>query len=266
MRQYRFGRERLPPSTLELQANLIPIAVLSILLHMLALGLMQQLLKIDLPVNETLQLIAGFPNSDAKSVNTIFNGIENAALTIIVYFLTLMLGSTLIASLLRFVVRRSYLDLILGLPPRQSSWYYLFSGEVVAQRAAAAADNLFSSIKAADDSQAESPTDVGVTAVVTQGDETFLYWGLLHDYVAEGETLKTVTLVNAQRRKLGDDDKEPSIDPNDWRTRPLPIDDDRFYPIKGSFFILDYRDLKTLNVEYYRITWQEPEAGREKPS
>ena len=88
---------------------------------------------------------------------------------------------------------------------------------------------------------------VVASAVVTQGESTFLYWGTVDNYQYNklGE-LSTIELKGAYRRLIEEDNEDNS-------EKIEPETDQRYYKIHGNSLIIDYSDMKTLNIEYRYI-------------
>jgi hypothetical protein len=108
--------------------------------------------------------------------------------------------------------------------------------------------------------------------VVEQGEDSILYWGLLSYYFFDRTgTLDKIVLTDAQRRFLTpESDREPDSSDNgetdssdegesnpsgDMETEDvdLPLSSDRYYSIRGEYFVIEYEGVKTLNVEYYEV-------------
>lgn len=133
-----------------------------------------------------------------------------------------------------------------------NEWHYLFSGELW----------LF-----------EKDTDQSVdwvfaSVVVDQGETSILYWGRLIDYVYDrAGTLDKIILEQAQRRFLSPESDRDLYPPEGDETSEkkdtgtegtaLPPASDRYYPIRGEYFVIEYENVQTLNVEYYEVLDEE---------
>ncbi len=129
-----------------------------------------------------------------------------------------------------------------------NEWHYLFSGEVW----------LF-------EKETDQTVDwVFASVVVDQGETSILYWGRLVDYVFDrAGTLDKIILTQAQRRFLnpesdrdlyspeGDEDSEETDAGTEGTA--LPPASDRYYPIRGEYFVIEYENVQTLNVEYFEV-------------
>jgi hypothetical protein len=107
-------------------------------------------------------------------------------------------------------------------------WYYLFSG--------------------LDHPNDDAIDGAAIAAIVEFKEGSYLYTGLLADYeVNEQGQLDRLLLVQAQRRKLGDDRVFDEASRNHIDNKG------RFYPIAGDIFVLRYDEIKTLNVSYFLL-------------
>jgi hypothetical protein len=126
-----------------------------------------------------------------------------------------------------------------------NEWHYLFSGEVW----------LF-------EEETDQTVDwVFASVVVDQGEASILYWGRLIDYVFDrAGTLDKIILTQAQRRFLtpeSDRDIYPPEEEGEIEGSDLPPASDRYYPIRGEYFVIEYENVQTLNVEYYEVLDEE---------
>jgi hypothetical protein len=164
------------------------------------------------------------------------------------YFLSIYAGSATLGILSHAVVRLTGLDLRTRSLRFENQWYYLLTGEVLGFANGIPFDQL--------------PSGVYVSAIIDQGKESILYWGIVEDFSfdAEGE-LDRLILSLAHRRPLHSD--RESTDP----TRTMPIDsripnrpdeDERYYEIRGDYLVIRYADVRTINLEYF---WVEEESA-----
>lgn len=165
------------------------------------------------------------------------------------------------------VVRKGRLDLRYDWLRFSNEWYYLFSGEARIFQSPQP-DRDVRSIREFFDT--DDLDLVFVSVVVDQGNGPVLYWGVLADYFFDADgRLEKIILEDAQRRDLSNDDKslradtepagEEKVVGEEEKTakeepRPMPPDDQRFYPIRGHFLIIRYQDVVNLNIEYLRLT------------
>jgi len=152
-------------------------------------------------------------------------------------------AALVVGGTLHGIVRFCQLDLRWERLRFNNEWHYLFSGEAWLYETDQATDIDF----------------VFVSVVVEQGDDSILYWGLLSDYVFDRTgALDKIVLTDAQRRFLGgesDRDREPSEE--ETQEIDLPLSSDRYYSIRGEYFVIEYEGVQTLNVEYYQVLDEE---------
>jgi len=167
------------------------------------------------------------------------------------------------------VIRKGRLDLRYDWLRFSNEWYYLFSGEARIFQSPQA-DRDVSSIRTFFDT--DDLDLVYVSMVVDQGNGPVLYWGVLADYFFDADgSLEKIVLERAQRRDMSDDDEslkggDDSSD-SEQESRKRPIEDERFYPIRGHFLIIRYQDVINLNIEYLRLPEESngPDGDVESP-
>jgi hypothetical protein len=165
------------------------------------------------------------------------------------------------------IIRKGRLDLRYDWLRFSNEWYYLFSGEARIFQSPQA-DRDVSSIRTFFDT--DDLDLVYVSMVVDQGNGQVLYWGVLADYFFDADgSLEKIVLERAQRRDMSDDDEslkggDDSSD-NEQESRRTPIEDERFYPIRGHFLIIRYQDVVNLNIEYLGLPEEsnDPEGDEE---
>jgi hypothetical protein len=164
------------------------------------------------------------------------------------YLVIVNVGALMVGSLAHWVVRANRLDLRYDFLRFDNEWHYLFSGEARIFKVDQA-ERTITSIKNYLSHEFEF---VFVSVVVTVGDQSVLYWGVLSDYFfdASGQ-LDKVVLKDAQRRLLQPETDDVSAE------AATPIQDERFYPIRGSFLVIRYANVQTLNVGYYIVRDEE---------
>jgi len=157
-------------------------------------------------------------------------------------------AALVVGGTLHGIVRFCQLDLRWERLRFNNEWHYLFSGEAWLYETDQATDIDF----------------VFVSVVVEQGDDSILYWGLLSDYVFDRTgALNKIVLTDAQRRFLtsesdresdsSDDEDSESADDGRPKKKGLPLSSDRYYSIRGEYFVIEYEGVQTLNVEYYQV-------------
>lgn len=139
------------------------------------------------------------------------------------------LGAFLVGGFAHLVVRWSKLDIRFELLRFNNEWFYLFSGE--ARLFDVTGPDALQTIWTRSQRSVES---VRCSAIVSVGDETYLYDGILSDYHFNANgALDSIVLQSAQRILLDGLDAE-----------------DDFIPIAGDYLLIRYEDIKTLNVNY----------------
>ncbi|TFW16640.1 hypothetical protein E4L96_15965 [Massilia arenosa] len=110
-------------------------------------------------------------------------------------------------------------------------WYYLLTG--------------------ADFKAGEKPDMVRVSAIVEVGKEPILYVGGLDDFffAADGQ-LDRIVLQQVVRRPLSSD--KPAAVSHCGNAEEA--ESGRFYPIDGDYLVIRYSDVKTLNVQFIKLT------------
>lgn len=153
------------------------------------------------------------------------------------YFLSLCGGAWLLGNRLHWAVRKAGLDHRTRILRFKNEWYYLLSGEVLA-------------FHDSDDAERDI-SGVYLPAVVDHAKASYLYRGIVADWTFDKDgQLDTISLRLAHRRLLDADlqrdaGREPGAD-----VKP----DDRYYNIHGDRLILRYSQLKTLNLDDFRLT------------
>jgi hypothetical protein len=161
------------------------------------------------------------------------------------YLVATNVAALVVGGGLHGIVRTSQLDLRWEWLRFNNEWHYLFSGEVwlFEKKTDQTVDWVFASV------------------VVDQGEASILYWGRLIDYVFDrAGTLDKIILTQAQRRFLtpeSDRDNYPPDEEEEIEGPDLPPASDRYYPIRGEYFVIEYENVQTLNVEYYEVLDEE---------
>jgi hypothetical protein len=162
------------------------------------------------------------------------------------------IGALALGWLIHWVVRYNHLDLRWDRLRFNNEWHYLFSGEArvftVEQE-----ERTIASIK---EFLSWDAAFVFVSVVVNHGEDSVLYWGILSDYFFNrAGRLERIVLTDAQRRPLREesDRQPPSTQLEEGQAMETPIVDERFYPIRGAYFVIQYDNVQTLNVEYYQV-------------
>ena len=181
-----------------------------------------------------LKLLSSSPTSQSEAISVVgrdFGWIAS-------YFGSLLLAALVAPVVLRSQIAKYRLDRATA---RFSSifrfhdapWYYLLTG--------------------ADFSQDEKPDLIMISAIVEVAKDAVLYVGVLDDFFFDSEgNLDRLILQGVARRPLSADKSMASQEGG--------ASEERFYNIDGDSFVLRYQDVKTLNVQYVKLTTAEPAA------
>ena len=94
---------------------------------------------------------------------------------------------------------------------------------------------------------------VFIDAILEINGNAYLYDGILVDYELSSDGgLETISITNAQRRKLFDDSE---ISKNGKKKD----NSSKYYPITGHILVLKYAELKNLNFTYYTLDFDKNE-------
>ena len=159
------------------------------------------------------------------------------------YFLSLYASVAALGYGAHALVRWRQFDLRWSMLRFENDWYYRLRGEVLGF--------------GENEPSLHLPDGVYASAVVEQGTETYLYWGILEDWALDGEgDLDRLYLTVAHRRRLRDDRASETQDDADLGHGP----DERFYEIRGDALVLRYADVRTLNLDYFWVDVTEEDA------
>jgi hypothetical protein len=243
---------RSPVTLAPVRDEIGPGIVLGLFIHPAALVLLQ-VASIDGPTVDTFLTVVNGATSNSSSPPS------EAVVGGLWYLIGVNLTALVAGTGLHALVRWQKLDLRYDWLRFSNEWYYIFSGEARVFKANQE-DRDLRSIKRFLDRDFDF---VFISVVVIQGDVPVLYWGALVDYHFDASgRLEKIVLDEAHRRPLRAD--EDGTSPKDADTgagagnagnrnaadRPLPFASERFVPIRGSYLVIDYADVRTLNVEY----------------
>ncbi len=209
--------------------------IVSIVLHSAWIGLASKV-GYTIDFQSVLVFLTGYSEEKASLFANAIQSAAKSSQLLAIYFLTLYFGAAASGFLFHSVVVWFGLDGIIPLLRLRNHWSYLLSGRL----------SCFSEL--AQEFGGRPVYGVFATAVVRHEEGSYLYRGLIVDWVcrSNGE-LDRIIIEGAHRRRL-DDDRKPR------RTR-LPSDyylreDKRYYWIEGNYFTLRYSEISTLNLEY----------------
>lgn len=159
---------------------------------------------------------------------------------IALYFVSLCILAAIIGWGSHYEVRRRALDRKKPLFRFNNYWHYLLSGEILEFP-----DHAHLRLKIDD------IDGTYLSGIVELNGKSYLYRGIVGDFTFDKSgQLDKITLFLAHRRLL-DNDRKPD---EEHTPDPITGGDKRYYPIVGQFFILKYSELKTINIEYIKIT------------
>lgn len=238
---YRRGFFQRSPVTLGPIRNEIGRGIVwALLIHPVVLSLLWSVGVWSPDPDLLLALTGGTVEVSSETVSTQFR----ASLW---YLVGTNLSAPVVGGLAHKIVRANRLDLRYDWLRFSNEWHYLFSGEArvfqVDQE-----DRTVATIKEFLDWDFSF---VFVSVIVSTGEESTLYWGVLSDfYFDSAGQLEKIVLEDAQRRPLRADTDASPDDETGARERELPPASERFYPIRGEYLVLRYENIQTLNVEY----------------
>lgn len=234
---YFLGSKNSPTVRAGVGDTLVPALPVAALLH-LVWSLCAHLGSITLGLPsvdvDTVLLLLASRSIDAELVA---QATQHKAWTAI-YFITLYPAAILVGRFLHRLIRSRRWDLKYPLLRFDTPWFYLFNGERTLFR-----ENLAKRTEA-DFPDGTKPDETLVQAVVEHGNTAFLYSGWLSNFeLNRSGDLDRIELAFAKRRPLQSEAAEAEAS---------------YYEIEGDHLIIDYRDVKDLNVQY---RWYEELSG-----
>lgn len=167
-----------------------------------------------------------------------FQNLQDNSIKILFYNLTMFVVAGAGGYWLKKIVRKEKWDRLYKFFRFQNSWHYILKGE------------FFDFPRAditLDEDTVEDIEFVFVDAIIEINGVSYLYDGILVDYELNGNNgLETISLTNAQRRKLDDD----SIISKKGKKKD---NSKKYYPIGGHIIVLKYCELKNLNFTYLTL-------------
>ena len=218
-----------------LARNIAGALIVSLVLHYAWIGLVARL-GYAVDFQTLLVFLTGY--SEEKSL-VFANAIKSAAKStqqIAWYFFALYFAAAILGFVSNLVVAWFGLDGIIPLLRQRNHWSYLLSGRL----------SCFAELE--QDFGGRPVYGVFATAIVRHEEGSYLYRGLIVDWVcrSNGE-LDRIILEAVRRRKLNDDRKPRRMrSPSDYHLRL----DKRYYEVEGNYFTLRYSEISTLNLEY----------------
>lgn len=214
--------------------------IFSIGLHALWLSIATHIKAVD--VGATIALLNGAFGKDLADSQKIIRPLSDNYLFVASYFLTLYAFSGLAGNWLHSAVRNLRLDHRTKLFRFSNHWYYILKGE-------------FDSL---DQAEPIPVSGVYLSTVVDHSGKSYLYGGIVWDFTFDkAGALDTIILIGAERRLLENDRKN-------GKDLSSTIDDERFYEIRGDYFVVKYSEARTLNVDYFTI--EAADEGTHEPA
>lgn len=220
--------------------NELAIGVLySIAIHLFLLGLIDYFCSIryEILFQVFFESFSELSDSEMKEVYTnVYN--------ILGYFLLSYIIAILAGILLFILIRKTRTDLVFQDFKFSNEWHYYFSGEA---RVFAMEKPTYRDVK----SFLKQPIDgVYLSFTLSKNSEEYLYWGLLYEYYFDKKgQLDKLILTEVSRRRLSDD-KSIAENVNRDDMEPIKDGDSRFYFIRGQYLVVNYSEIKDLNIEY----------------
>lgn len=190
-------------------------------------------------INQEVDLfILGDIVSQQPSKSSFYN-IQDNSFKILIYNLSIFIVSGISGFLAKQTIRKNKLDRKFKFFRYNNSWHYILKGE-------------FFDFPRADISLEKDTVEdiefVFVDAIIEINGESYLYDGILVDYELSnvGSGLETISLTNAQRRKLNDDSAISKKGKKKDNSK-------KYYPISGHILVLKYCELKNLNFSYLTL-------------
>lgn len=161
---------------------------------------------------------------------------------ILIYFLSIFLFSTILGLFLHSVIRELKLDLKFKIFRFKNDWYYAFYGEksiIDNLENKSFIEKLLISRKNID--KALNKLYIFISVVVVIGEKQVLYKGTLQNFYFDNKgNLDRIVLGDVIRRNLEHDQD---------KLEELKIENP-FYRVQGDTLVINYRDIKTLNLDY----------------
>jgi len=215
-----YRTENAPLNFIPLTHKAIVSSIVTLLLHSCWL-LIIYLLSYQINFELILVLISGLQNeSFSSSINSIT---PNNLFYFCIYLFSMYVSAYCIGSSFRWCIKHFKLDKRSSIFRIDSPWYYLFKGY---------------------DWKEGTPDGVQIVATVEIAKKGYLYLGWLDKfYLNNSGDIDRLVLTSAMRRLIKNDKKSP--EDNSLL--------ERFYPIDGDYFVIPYKEIKSLNVQYVKI-------------
>lgn len=222
-----------PYSVKNIQSSLVDELVLSLIpafiLQATGFLLAEHCFGFDIDLEIIYQLIVG---ATVDKYRPDFDSIESSIGYILAYNLCLFLAALVLGKGGRLLVEKWNLDIYVPSFRFNNDWYYLFSGRILDEPGAIGSS---------------SDIEWAIISVVIETKEgSYIIRGVLEDYFLSKDGLDRIYLSTVYRRKLGEDLEAKK------KTENLD-EDDRYYSMPGEFFVIPYKEIKNINVDYFRL-------------
>lgn len=217
--------------------------IAALILHAICLCIVDCCSSLTVDFEALLILLTGWPKLDIRQEQDVLNAISNHHTAILIYLIGANLLGILIGYGLHWFVRARHLDLRYSALRFSNEWHYIFWGE------RRAFDQRHSEIK---DLFKKKVDMTFISAVVDEGGQSLLYWGVLSEYYFNrAGDLELIVLEKAARRQLSADRQiEKDLEEDEEEESE---EEERFYPIRGDYLTLRYENIKNLNIQYITL-------------
>lgn len=186
-----------------------------------------------------LALLAGNFGPGGEEYERTFASVAAHPIAITAYFTSLSVSAAAGGLLAHSLVRVLGLDRRFRLLRFRNEWHYILTGEVTTFP-----DNsLWPHDPAAE-------VDVFLSAVVSHGKDSYLYWGLLSGWSLDSRGELDALHLRFAHRRLLEQDKSAGEGGN---TLARVFSSGRYYEINGDLLVLRYSEITTVNLEYFSL-------------
>ncbi|MEO5930924.1 MAG: hypothetical protein ABIR47_13385 [Candidatus Kapaibacterium sp.] len=208
--------------------------IAALVLHALCLLVIEVCSHLTVDFESLLILLTGWPKLDVRQEQGVLYSISHYHAAVLIYFIGSNLLGVVLGYGLHWLVRVLHLDLRYSALRFSNEWHYIFWGEK------RAFDQKLLDIKLLLTREVDI---THISAVVDEGGESLLYWGILTEYhFNRAGELDLIVLEQASRRKLSADRQIGNAADE--------IEEERFYPIRGDYLTLRYTNIRNLNIQY----------------
>ncbi len=201
-------------------------------LHAIWASLVMDVLHQPIDFHSLILLLLSNFGAGNLELSHVVSSIADHPYPIFWYFTSLNLFAAISGSVTHHTIRYLKWDVRYKWARFNDEWYYLLTGEVI---------NF-------DQKKRRNIAAVYLSAVVNQGDRSYLYQGEIMDWSYDRSgNLQWVLLMETLRRPFSPENDRPNLAPENTTSHE---NDGRFYAIYGDRFILRMSEIITLNLEY----------------